>query len=142
MANLDGSCKKVTGPVQCEDFARVIVAMYEKGDRSVLDTLLGAGKWSDGALSEMLGQFYADRLSKEADLFLSKLAERSQDEQENLCGLAVAADGGGSGDDWGRAVRATLESILVSRGRDGLKKPALACLDQLKKFQEQKLNQP
>lgn len=53
-----------------EDTAGYLVGLYEHGDRSLLRPLLDAGLRSDGALSELLGDFYSDVLSARPRSFL------------------------------------------------------------------------
>src|SRR6266550_650308 len=53
-----------------EDTAGEVIKLYNHGDKTVLKPLLDAGLTSDGALSEMLGDFYAELLLKRPLEFL------------------------------------------------------------------------
>src|SRR5215207_8556365 len=52
-----------------EDTAEYLIGLYRRGDKSLLASLLDAGLVSDGALSESLGSFYGELLSKEPHTF-------------------------------------------------------------------------
>src|SRR6185369_4146873 len=98
-----------------EDTASYLVDLYNHGDRSLLGPLLNAGLHSDGALSELLGVFHSDVLTKNPRAFLSALRSRIRKQQRDLCWLAGATDGGGMPTEDLRRVRQSLRAIAARR---------------------------
>ena len=98
-----------------EDTAEYLIGLYRRGDKSLLVPLLDAGLVSDGALSEALGSFYGESLSKEPRTFLKALASRPRKEQRQLAWLAGAMDGSGMPKEMLRQVRAVLRNIGAQR---------------------------
>src|SRR5215471_11757396 len=78
-----------------EDTAGYLIGLYDHGDHSLLPPLLNAGLHSDGALSEILGDFYSNVLSNKPRAFLSAVRSRPVNQQRHLCWLAGDTDGGG-----------------------------------------------
>jgi len=102
-----------------EDTAGYLIKLYEHGDKSLLKPLLDAGLTSDGALAEILGDFYSNVLWKNPREFLERLKLRSKNEQLGLSRLAATTDGSGMGGDMLRDVRRNLRQIESQRGRLG-----------------------
>jgi hypothetical protein len=117
-----------------EDTAVYLIDLYEKGDRTVLKSLLDAGRTSDGALSEVLGDFYADILVQRPRTFLEGLRFRPKKEQGSLCWLAAARDGSGMGADEIRDVRRNLTTIISGEVR--LAPVARICLREVNKVRK------
>src|SRR5262249_10189355 len=110
-----------------EDTAEYLIRLYNRGDRSLLRPLLDAGLNSDGALAEILGDFYSDTLSKHPRTFLSSLRSRPIDQQRQLCWMAGNTDGSGMGTEMLRDVRHSLR-VTSSRSNDSLSPVARVCL--------------
>jgi hypothetical protein len=111
-------CGRNTCSERCdENAAEHLIALFERGDKSLLQPLLDAGLVSDGALSESLGVFYADLLWKEPRIFLRALASRPRSEQHSLASLAGSTDGSGMPVKMLREVRAELEKLGRQRNR-------------------------
>jgi len=104
-----------------------LVGLYNRGDRSLLQPLLVAGLSSDGALSELLGGFYSDVLSKHPRLFLTSIRSRASKQQRDLCWMAGAVDGSGMDTEMLRDVRHSLRVISAPRN-DQLSSVARTCL--------------
>ena len=109
-----------------EDTAGYLIGLYHRGDRALLRPLLQAGVHSDGALSEILGEFYSDVLSKKPRTFLSAVRSRPLRQQGHLCWMAGVTDGGGMGPEI-RDVRHSLRAISSQRD-DALSSVARICL--------------
>ena len=109
-----------------EDTAGYLIKLYNRGDRGLLRPLLEAGLTSDGALSEVLGDFYSEVLAKRPRSFLSSLRLRSQGQQTHFCWMAGLADGGGLNAATLRRVRSSLRAF--SSSNDGLAPIARVCL--------------
>lgn len=109
-----------------EDTADYIVKLYNRGDRTLLRPLLDAGLTSDGALSELLGEFYSEVLSTRPRSFLSSLRSRPNRQRRHLCRMAGFSDGGGMNDATLRRVRISL--LALSSYKDGLSSIARRCL--------------
>ena len=99
-----------------EETAWYLIGLYNRGDRSLLKPLLDAGLTSDGALSEMLGDFYANVLWKHPHVFLEALRSRPRKEQKQLAWLAGAIDGSGMSANMLLDVRRTLGKLSSNRG--------------------------
>ena len=110
-----------------EDTAGYLIGLYDRGDRSLLRPLLDAGLHSDGALAEMLGDFYSDVLEKNPRAFLSSLRSRPIAQQRRLCWSASVTDGSGMGTQTLRNVRYSLR-VISSRRNDRLSPVARVCL--------------
>ncbi len=67
-----------------EDTAEYLIGLYKSGDKSLLDPLVDAGFFSDGALSETLGSFYGELLSERPIELLNALHSRTRKDQEKL----------------------------------------------------------
>ncbi len=101
-----------THKVSCdEDTAMFVIALYEDGDPSVLKALLRAGLHSDAALSEVLGDFYADVLIKNTRTFLVNVRVFPPVQQRALCESAGWRDGGGMSPDELKTVQVRLKEI-------------------------------
>jgi len=107
------------------------IDLFNRGDKSFLKTLLDVGIGSDGALSESLGDFYANVLWKQPDLFLQGVSGYPNNQQAELARLAGAADGFGMGDDMLRDVRNSLQQL--SAQKNPLAPVAKTCLDGVNK---------
>src|SRR5438132_12693050 len=73
-----------------EDTAGYLIGLYDRGDHSLLRPLLDAGRSSDGALAEILGDFYSNVLSKHPRVFLPSVGSRPSKQQRHLCCTAGA----------------------------------------------------
>ena len=100
-----------------EDTAAYLIELYQRGDKSLLNPLLEAGLTSDGALSEILGDFYSDVLWKNPREFLQGLKSRSKKDQQSLSWLAAATDGSGMSDDMLRDIQRNLRRIASQPGQ-------------------------
>jgi hypothetical protein len=89
--------------------------------------LLDAGRTSDGALGEILGNFYSNVLVKTPRAFLFALRSRPSKQQRHLCWMAGATDGSGMGTEMLRQVRHSLR-VISSRRNDSLSSVARICL--------------
>jgi hypothetical protein len=78
-----------------EDTVALVIALFERGDGALLAPLVELGPRSDGTMSEILGDFYADTLVHNTDAFLHAIQLLSSSTQQRLCGLAGSRDGGG-----------------------------------------------
>jgi len=110
-----------------EDTAGYLIGLYDQGDSALLRPLLDAGIHSDGALSEMLGDFYSNVLSKNTRAFLSSLRSRPAKQQGHLCWMAGDTDGSGMGTQTLGNVRHSLR-VILSRRNDALSPVARVCL--------------
>ena len=110
-----------------ENTAGYLIGLYDHGDRALLRPLLGAGIHSDGALAEILGDFYSNVLSKNTRAFLSPLRSRPAKQQAHLCWMAGVTDGSGMGTEMLRNVRHSLR-VISSRRNDPLSSVARVCL--------------
>jgi len=110
-----------------EDTAGYLIGLYERGDHSLLQPLLNAGPTSDGALAEILGDFYSNVLSQNPRAFLSAVRPRRVKDQRHLCWMAGVTDGGGMGTEMLRDVRHSLR-VISSRRSDRLSSVARICL--------------
>jgi len=110
-----------------EDTAGYLIGLYDRGDHSLLRPLLEAGRSSDGALAEILGDFYSNVLSKQPRVFLASVRSRPPKQQSHLCWMAGVTDGSGMGTQMLRDVRHSLR--VISSRRDGaLSSVARVCL--------------
>lgn len=110
-----------------EDTAGYLIGLYDRGDHSLLRPLLDAGRSSDGALAEILGDFYSNVLSKNPRAFLASVRSRPPKQQHHLCWMAGATDGSGMGTQMLRDVRQSLR-VISSRRTDPLSAVARKCL--------------
>lgn len=78
-----------------EDAAAYLTEVYDHGDKTLLPLLVRAGAHSDGALSEILGTFYSDVLTKSPRPLLVAIARLSSKEQKSVIFLAATGDGSG-----------------------------------------------
>lgn len=78
-----------------EDTANLLIGIYFAGHRDVLAPLLLVGHHSDGALSALLGTFYARALLSAPAAFIGTLQHFSIASQTAVCSLAGGGDGGG-----------------------------------------------
>jgi hypothetical protein len=110
-----------------EDTAGYLIKLYDRGDHSLLRPLLDAGGSSDGALAEILGDFYSTVLSKTPRLFLASVRLRLPKQQQHLCWMAGVTDGSGMGTQMLRDVRHSLR-VISSQRSDPLSSVARICL--------------
>jgi len=113
-----------------EEFVGNVIALYDRGDHSLLKPLLDAGLSSDGGLSEELGGFYSEVVTKTPRLFLAAVKWRSMRQQRDLCWMAGAVDGSGMSSDTLHDVRRSLRAIS-SRHGDRLSSVANVCLAEI-----------
>lgn len=111
-----------------EDTAGYLIGLYDRGDRALLRPLLDAGPTSDGALSEILGDFFSGVLSKTPRAFLAAVRSRPLVKQRHLCWMAGVADGGGMSMEVLRDVRHSLQ-VISTRRNDRLSSVARTCLE-------------
>ena len=78
-----------------ENTAAFVIGLSQRGDPSLLAPLLRVGPKSDGALSEILGDFYADTLIHSPKQFLLSVRSLTPSAQQEVCYLAGGRDGGG-----------------------------------------------
>ena len=116
LATLKGCATRPVSLGCSEGTAEYLISLYEHGDKALLKPLLEAGLTSDGALSEVLGAFYANVLWKNPRAFLQGLRSYSKTQQENLSRLAASADGSGMADNMLRDVRRNLHRIRSEHG--------------------------
>jgi hypothetical protein len=112
-----------------EDTAGYLIGLYDPGDYALLKPLLDAGLSSDGALAEILGDFYSDVLWKHPRTFLESLRSRPITQQHRLSWMAGTTDGSGMPADMLRDVRRTLRGISSQHGR--LSSVARICLTEV-----------
>jgi hypothetical protein len=110
-----------------EDTARYLIGLYDRGDHSLLRPLLDAGRSSDGALAEIVGDFYSNVLSKNPRGFLASVRSRPPKQQHRLCWMPGVTDGRGMGTQMLRDVRHSLR-VISSRRNDPLSSVARICL--------------
>jgi hypothetical protein len=113
-----------------EEFVANVIELYDRGDRTVLRPLLDAGLSSDGALSEELGWFYSNALSKNPRTFLAGLRARPLKQKHHLCWMAGAVDGSGMEPGMLNHVRHSLR-VISSRRNESLASVARICLAEL-----------
>jgi hypothetical protein len=95
----------VTGSFEClEKNVTVLINLYEKGDKSVLEAILDVAVISDGYLAAGIGSFLSDVINHDTEEFLIAIKGRPKNEQRTLAMLAVVGDGGGHTDDWNKSV--------------------------------------
>jgi hypothetical protein len=88
-----------------EDTMGLIIHLYKQGHSELLDTILKAGRHSDGALSEELGDFFGNELNTHPNQIVAGLSQFSFEDQAGICWMAGAGDGGG-------IARSTLVQVL------------------------------
>jgi hypothetical protein len=110
-----------------EDTAGYLIGLYDHGDQSLLQPLLNAGLHSDGALAEILGDFYSDVLSKKTRAFLSAVGSRPRTQQRHLCWMAGHTDGSGMRPEMLRRVQHSLR-VISSQRNNSLSPVARVCL--------------
>ena len=121
-----------------EDTAGYLIGLYDRGDQSLLLPLLDAGLHSDGALTEILGDFYSHVLSKQPRTFLSALRSRPKTRQRHLCWMAGHTDGSGMGTEMLRRVQHSLR-VISSRPNDSLSTVARICLTNVNRANAKRL---
>ena len=124
------ACIQPTRPatLDCsEEFVANVIDLYNRGDNSVLKPLLDAGLSSDGALSQELGGFYSNVLSRSPRRFLAAIKPRPFKQERRLCWMAGATDGGGMETQMLSNVRRSLRVISYQR-EDPLSSVARTCL--------------
>jgi hypothetical protein len=100
-----------------EGTAEYLIKLYENGDKALLKPLLEAGLTSDGALSQVLGDFYSNVLWKNPRAFLQALRSYSRTtDQQTLSRLAATTDGSGMSGNMLRDVRRNLHRIRSEHG--------------------------
>lgn len=115
-----------------DETAEEVIKLYQRGDKSVLRSLLDAGLTSDGALSATLGDFYAQLLLKRPLEFLQALTARPEKEQRKLSWLAGATDGSGMSPETRGKVQASLGKLAKQSGGK-LASTARICLSEITK---------
>lgn len=90
----------------------MVISRYWRGDRSLLNPLLDTRRVADGALGELLTEFYSEVIQKRPRTFLNNLLNRPKVEQENLLLHATLMDEKAL-----KRVRRNLRQIANSRGR-------------------------
>ena len=110
-----------------EEFVANVIDLYNRGDYSLLKPLLDAGLSSDGALSQELGGFYSNVLSRNPRRFLAAVRSRPVKQERHLCWMAGATDGSGMETQMLRNVRRSLR-VISSRREDPLSSVARTCL--------------
>jgi hypothetical protein len=113
-----------------EDTAGYLIGLYDRGDHGLLKPLLDAGVSSDGALAEMLGDFYSNVITKNPRWFLVSVRLRPIKQQRHLCWMAGATDGSGMSKALLHDVRNSLRGISSQRG-NRLSSVANICLAEI-----------
>lgn len=116
-----------------ENNAELLISLYNKGNKALLNPLLDANRKSDGALSALLGTFYADVLQKQTVDFLSALKKRNKKEQIDLAKSAIRADGGGNLESWTIDTKKRLRRY-TSNKNNKLYSVAKICLKEMHNF--------
>ena len=119
LATLKGCATRPVTLGCSEGTAEYLITLYEKGDKTLLKPLLDAGLTSDGALSQVLGDFYSNVLWKNPRAFLQGLKLYSKKDQQSLSRLAATTDGSGMAVEMLRDVRRNLQKIESEPGRLG-----------------------
>jgi hypothetical protein len=89
-------CSDPRKPNDCnEDSAEMVERLYWSGDKSLLVPLMDMVRHSDGALSESLGSFLSDVLSKEPRAYLRGIASFESETRRRIERLTGLSDGGG-----------------------------------------------
>ena len=88
LRNLKGCSLRPIASGCNEGVAEYLIGLYDRGDFALMRPLVNAGYYSDGALSEVLGDFYANVLWKRPRNFLATLSSRSPHDQRTICMLA------------------------------------------------------
>jgi hypothetical protein len=117
LAMLKGCSRSLYSEGCNEGTAEYLIGLYNQGDKALLDPLLEAGNFSDGALSQSLGSFYGELLWKEPHTFLKALSSRPKKEQRHLAWLAGAMDGSGMPKEMLLEVQAKLRKIAAQKRR-------------------------
>jgi hypothetical protein len=123
------ACTQASRPptLDCSgDFIANVTHLYDQGDRSVLTPLLDAGLSSDGALSQSLGWFYSNVLTRNPRTFLAGIRSRPVKQKRQLCWMAGAVDGSGMEPAMLNSVRRSLR-VISSRRNDQLSSVARVC---------------
>jgi hypothetical protein len=100
-----------------EGTAALVIGLYDRGEHSVLTPLLSAGLNGDGALSEVLGDFYGEVLSNNTSAFIEALSRLGPEATKSVCFLAGTADGGGMAPVRLAKVRKQLKSLNTPEAR-------------------------
>lgn len=101
----------------CNDWsADFLIDLYWHGDRGVLDALLDAQPYGDGAMASGLGNFYAELLQKQPHVFLREISGRPAKKRFGICMAAGSTDGSGMSGSMRRDVRASLRRVARERG--------------------------
>ncbi len=137
IAKLKGCTRSLSSEGCNEVTAEYLIGLYKRGDKALLSPLLDAGLVSDGALSESLGSFYGELLSKEPRELLKALSSRPQKAQHKLAWLAAIMDGSGMPKEMFVEARSRLRKIAGQR-RSSLAGVARLCLMELEKANSQK----
>ena len=126
------SCSRSLSEGCNEEAAATLIGYYESGDKDLLKPLLDAGLFSDGALSESLGTFYAEVLYHEPRVFLSALNSLPKKAQHQLARLAGSMDGSGMPKEMLRGVKSELSKVAARRN-SRLSSVARLCLAEVSK---------
>jgi hypothetical protein len=78
-----------------ENTIALVIGLYERGNKKLLQPILKLAPNSDGAVSEILGSFYADTLIRSTSEFIDGVRSLSPLFQREVCTLAGGRDGGG-----------------------------------------------
>ena len=120
-----------------ENDAQFLIDLYFRGEKDLLKPLLNAGLKSDGALTEILGTFYADILNTETKSFLFALSEKTKVEQIEISKRTVWADGSGNSIEWEARIKKKLTTIIRSNDKK-LSPVAKVVAEQLEEFKKKK----
>ena len=125
LRNLKSCSLRPVAPTCDERNAEYLIGLYDRGDLALLRPLINAGSYSDGALSEVLGDFYSKVLWKRPRTFVASLSSRSPHDQRTVCMLASEM-----GRNQLRSVTRSLGNMSSSRERR-VSKVARMCLAEI-----------
>lgn len=94
-----------------EDTADLLIKLRKQGHKGILRPLLEGWRYSDGALAEILGDFYGESLERNPKEFVTTLTRFPPKDQKGICELAGGGDGGGMSPETERRVLTSLKVI-------------------------------